>query len=147
MNSEHAAHLQRMANESWIGSPERAALDAAIASLSAPQPPAEAQPVAPSAPVGVEELVERMRQAPIRLWMADLVGQKISVERMQDILTFALAQQPAAALGGVRDVLQEMRDRHVARQFKSQTLIDWADRIEAALTAALTGQQGGRSDD
>ena len=43
MSSEHVAHLQRMANESWIGSPERAALDAAIAALSAP---AEAQPVA-----------------------------------------------------------------------------------------------------
>lgn len=42
MSSEHVAHLQRMANESWIGSPERAALDAAIAALSAPQPPAEA---------------------------------------------------------------------------------------------------------
>ena len=44
----------------------------------------------PSAPVGVEGLVERMRQAPSRLWMADLVGQKISVERMRDILAFAL---------------------------------------------------------
>src|SRR5690606_15402062 len=31
-----------------------------------------------------------------RLWMADLIGQKISVERMLDILAFALAQQPAA---------------------------------------------------
>ena len=41
--SEHLLHLQRMANESWIGSPERAALDAALAALSAP---AEAQPVA-----------------------------------------------------------------------------------------------------
>jgi len=50
----------------------------------------------PTAPVGVEGLVERMHQAPDRLWMADLVGQKISVERMRDILTFAIAQQPAA---------------------------------------------------
>ena len=48
------------------------------------------QPAPPSAPVGVEGLVERMRQAPSRLWMADLVGQKISVERMRDILAFAL---------------------------------------------------------
>ena len=54
---------------------------------------------APVAPVGVEELVERMRQAPDRLWMADLVGQQISVERMRDILTFALSQQPAAVDG------------------------------------------------
>ena len=46
---------------------------------------------------GVEGLVERMRQAPDRLWMADLVGQKISVERMRDILTFALAQQPGGS--------------------------------------------------
>ncbi len=45
------------------------------------------------------------------------------------------APPPAAARGDVRAVLQEMRDRHVARRFKSQTLIDWADRIEAALAA------------
>src|SRR5690606_34062414 len=37
--------------------------------------------------------------------------------------------------GDVRAVLQEMRDRQVARRFKSQTLTDWADRIEAALAA------------
>lgn len=56
----------------------------------------QGQAAPPSASMGVEGLVERMRQAPDRLWMADLVGQKISVERMRDILTFALAQQPAA---------------------------------------------------
>lgn len=47
----------------------------------------------------------------------------------------AAAPPPAAARGDVRAVLQEMRDRQVARQFKSQTLTDWADRIEAALAA------------
>ena len=45
------------------------------------------------------------------------------------------AAPPPAARGDVRAVLQEMRDRQVARRFKSQTLTDWADRIEAAIAA------------
>jgi hypothetical protein len=47
----------------------------------------------------------------------------------------SIAPPPAAARGDVRAVLQEMRDRQVARRFKSQTLTDWADRIEAAISA------------
>lgn len=112
--------------------------DAAIASLSAPQPPAEAQPVGwimqdkdggdywpesfalgsepaedepddaewvplflappPSAPVGVEGCLDRLRQhRSQRLWQADLVGGRISVERMRAILTAALAAQPGGS--------------------------------------------------
>lgn len=37
MNSEHVVHLQRMANESWRGSSELAALVAAIVALSTQQ--------------------------------------------------------------------------------------------------------------
>ena len=42
MNSEHVEVL-RVLRDRWAGPDERVALDAAIASLSAPQPPAEAQ--------------------------------------------------------------------------------------------------------
>jgi len=35
----------------------------------------------------------------------------------------------------LRQIAYEMRERQVARRFKSQTLIDWADRIESALAA------------
>lgn len=43
MNSEHVEVLRRMRNEWPLAADEGPALDAAIASLSAPQPPAEAQ--------------------------------------------------------------------------------------------------------
>src|SRR5690625_2434006 len=44
-NMEHVEVL-RVLRDRWAGPDERVALDAAIAALSAPQPPAEAQPVA-----------------------------------------------------------------------------------------------------
>jgi hypothetical protein len=40
----------------------------------------------------VEKALDRMRHAPPQLWRADLIGQQISVERMRDILAFALDQ-------------------------------------------------------
>lgn len=47
-------------------------------------------------PVAVDEVIERMRRGPDRLWQADLVGGKISIDRMHEILTAAFAQPPAA---------------------------------------------------
>ncbi len=37
--------------------------------------------------------MDRLRRGPDRLWMADLVGQQISVDRMREILATALAGQ------------------------------------------------------
>lgn len=36
-------------------------------------------------------------------------------------------------MNDIQVVTQEMRERHVARHFKSPTLIAWADRIDAAM--------------
>jgi hypothetical protein len=43
----------------------------------------------------VDDALDRMRHAPPQLWRADLIGQQISVERMRDILAFALAHATA----------------------------------------------------
>ena len=53
----------------------------------------------PEQPAAVDEVMERVRRGPARLWQADLVGGQISVERMREILAFALAGQ----LHGGRD--------------------------------------------
>lgn len=79
---EHVAHLQRMANESWRGSPEHAALTAAIAVLSAPQPAAcvgcEDKPSPENTPCAVcgqqpaaveaEAVIERLRAEVEAVW-------------------------------------------------------------------------------
>lgn len=41
-----------------------------------------------------------------------------------------MTAETSNARGDLQAVLQEMRERQVARRFKSQTLINWADRIE-----------------
>lgn len=53
-------------------------------------------------PLRVEEVLTRMRQAPNRLWQSDLMGDRISIHRMREILTFAMEIQ---RLGGQNDGL------------------------------------------
>ena len=215
---EHVEVLRRMRNKSWHWLPEHAALDAAIASLSTPQPPAEAQevvclecgqptmhmgqvcyacshpaekpaeaqaqgggeacphckgnpgldcnsfgrPAPPSAPVGVERLIED--------WESDLAEDKrdgvsevaIRVQEIRLDQLRTLAQQPAAVDGAaVRWAVERWNDEVANRPLVNvhrRTLdITWRQVIrhfggdDVALCGPrhddLAGQQGGRSDD
>lgn len=72
MNSEHVEVLRRMRNEWPLAADEGPALDAAIASLSAPQPPAEAQPVAwPMSEAEVRQWIGACNHEPSRQVLRD----------------------------------------------------------------------------
>jgi len=96
-----------------------------------------------SAPVGVEVLVERMRQAPSRLWRADLVGQQISVERMRDILAFALALQPAAVDEAMVERVTEAVVGWGTLPGDSPAEPEQVAELREVISAALAGQQQG----
>ncbi len=86
----------------------RAAIDAALAQQPAADPGAcpacnrawsehrigySASACKMKQPAAVDEAMERVRLGPARLWQADLVGGQISIDRMHEILTAALAVQ------------------------------------------------------
>ena len=131
MNSEHVVHLQRMANESWRGSPELAALIAAIVALSTQQPAAEAQPV------GVENITDEE----IAEWEAErgngmisCVGEYTPDEfwRVLDELKRLRAARQPASDGGFTAA-----DMMVARQEgrrEAQRLADVDDVTDTVLT-------------
>ena len=96
---EHVAQLYRMANESWRGSPEFAALTAAIVVLSTPQP-------APVAPVGVEGF---------DAWFDEYTKNNYTDEMLAEAAwKAALAQQPApvapmgAEAAALKQAIEEM---------------------------------------
>ena len=125
-NMEHVRVLYRMANESWRGSPEFAALTAAIVVLSTPQP-------APVAPVGAEGLLADLET----IWHS--VSDDKETNAAYQRLKSALAQQPAAD-GGF--TAADMMD---ARLEGRREACPKCDGTGATLMeqAALADQQGG----
>lgn len=139
MSSEHVAHLQRMANESWRGSPEHAALTAAIASLSAQQPAAVDGAM-------VELAVAGYAAGPWAAFSPE-ASREAHRERMRAALQAALAHQPAAVddLNAWRAAFVEER----ATRYREGGMAIEQARIHAETDAAcidadaLAAQQGG----
>jgi hypothetical protein len=95
----------------------------AIKNGAALSQPAEARCV-------VDDALDRMRHAPPQLWRSDLIGRKISVERMRDILAFALAPLQAE-VEAMRAEVERWKGQHMRDSAELRRLCQHRDEYKA----------------